>query len=136
MRVGFLTAGGIAPCLSASIGHLIKNYSEKDKSIEMLGYLYGYKGLLLGNSINISKDIINSYEILYGFGGTPLGNSRVKLSNIEDCIKNKFINKGENPLEIAAKHILFILSKIILPVPSKNFPFFSQSVKSIVSLIR
>ncbi len=106
MRVGFLTAGGIAPCLSASIGHLIKNYSKKDKSIEMLGYLYGYKGLLLGNSMNISKDIINSHEILYDFGGTPLGNSRVKLSNIEDCIKNKFINKGENPLEIAAKQLV------------------------------
>ena len=28
MKVAFLTAGGIAPCLSASIGRLIKNYSE------------------------------------------------------------------------------------------------------------
>ena len=55
----------------------------------MIGYLYGYKGLLLGKSMEISKDIIDSCEILYDFGGTPFGNSRVKLSNIEDCIKNK-----------------------------------------------
>jgi len=106
MRVGFLTAGGIAPCLSASIGHLIKNYSEKDKSIQMIGYLHGYKGLLLGKSMEISKDIIGLYDTLYDFGGTPLGNSRVKLSNVEDCIKNKYVQEGENPLEIAAKQLV------------------------------
>ena len=106
MRVGFLTAGGIAPCLSASIGHLIKNYYIKDKSIQMIGYLHGYKGLLLGESMEISKDIIDLYDTLYDFGGTPLGNSRVKLSNIEDCIKNKYIKEGENPLEIAAKQLV------------------------------
>ena len=106
MRVGFLTAGGIAPCLSASIGHLIKNYSEKDKSIQMIGYLHGYKGLLLGKSMEISKDIIDLYDTLYDFGGTPLGNSRVKLSNVEDCIKNKYVKEGENPLEIAAKQLV------------------------------
>ena len=106
MRVGFLTAGGIAPCLSASIGHLIKNYSKNDKSIQMIGYLHGYKGLLLGKSMEISKDIIDSCEILYDFGGTPFGNSRVKLSNIEDCIKNKYIKEDENPLEIAARQLV------------------------------
>ena len=49
MRVGFLTAGGIAPCLSASIGHLIKNYSKNvplgrmaniEESIEPILFLY------------------------------------------------------------------------------------------------
>ena len=106
MRIAFLTAGGIAPCLSASIGRLIKNYSEKDKSIEMIGYLYGYKGLLMGESVEISQSIIDSCEILYNYGGTPLGNSRVKLSNIEDCIKNNYIKENENPLEIAAKQLV------------------------------
>ena len=106
MKVSFLTAGGIAPCLSASIGRLIKKYSEADSTIEMIGYLNGYKGLLSGNSIPISKDAIDGAEILYQFGGSPLGNSRVKLSNIDDCIKNGYIIAGENPLEVAAKQLI------------------------------
>ena len=88
MRVAFLTAGGIAPCLSATIGRLIHNYSKIDPSIEMLGYLNGYKGLLIGNSMEITSDVIDSSEILYEFGGSPIGNSRVKLTNIEDCINS------------------------------------------------
>ena len=65
MRVAFLTAGGIAPCLSAAIGRLIYNYSKIDPSIEMLGYLNGYKGLLTGKSIVITSDVVDSIEILY-----------------------------------------------------------------------
>ena len=106
MRIAFLTAGGIAPCLSASIGRLIKNYSAKDSSIEMLGYLHGYKGLLSGNSIVITQPIIDASDILYQFGGSPIGNSRVKLSNIEDCINQGYIKEGENPLEVAAKQLI------------------------------
>ena len=56
MKVAFLTAGGIAPCLSASIGRLICNYSEYESSVEMMGYLNGYKGLLTGKSILIDDD--------------------------------------------------------------------------------
>jgi len=106
MRVAFLTAGGIAPCLSATIGRLIHNYSKIDPSIEMLGYLNGYKGLLIGNSMEITSDVIDSSEILYEFGGSPIGNSRVKLTNIEDCIFNGYIKENENPLEIAAKQLI------------------------------
>ena len=36
MKVAFLTAGGIAPCLSSSIGMLIKKYSDYDNSIEFI----------------------------------------------------------------------------------------------------
>ena len=106
MKVAFLTAGGIAPCLSASIGRLINNYAIKDSSIEMIGYLHGFKGLLLGDSISIPQSAIDSSEVLYDFGGSPIGNSRVKLSNIDDCTKNQYIIKGEIPLEIAAKQLI------------------------------
>jgi len=33
MKVAFLTAGGIAPCLSASIGRLICNYTEHESKL-------------------------------------------------------------------------------------------------------
>ena len=89
MKIAFLTAGGMAPCLSASIGRLIKNYSEVGSTIEMMGYLNGYKWLLLGKSISFSQNVIDRAEILYQYGGSPIGNSRVRLSNIDDCIKTR-----------------------------------------------
>jgi len=103
MRVAFLTAGGIAPCLSASIGALIKEYLKSDKNFEFIGYLNGYKGLLKGNKIEISQNI--DFSILNTFGGSFLGNSRIKLTNIDDCVKNGYIKSGEIPLEVAAKQL-------------------------------
>ena len=43
LKVAFLTAGGLAPCLSSSIGYLIEIYNEYDPEIEMIGYVDGYK---------------------------------------------------------------------------------------------
>ena len=106
MKVAFLTAGGIAPCLSASIGRLIRNYSNKDPNISMVGYLHGYKGLLTGETISIGEDVIRRAEILYEYGGSPIGNSRVKLTNLDDCIKNGFISDGGDPLKAAADQLV------------------------------
>jgi len=106
MKVAFLTSGGIAPCLSASLGRLIRNYSEKDTDVPMVGYLHGYKGLLIGHSISINKDVINQAEILYEYGGSPIGNSRVKLTNVDDCVKNGYIKDGDDPLKIAADQLI------------------------------
>ena len=104
-KVAFLTSGGIAPCLSASIGGLIEKYNELDPNIEMVGYMHGYRGLLLGKSIIFSKEVKKNYQVLYDFGGSPIGNSRVKLTNVEDCIKKGFVKEGENPLDVAAKQL-------------------------------
>jgi len=106
MKIAFLTSGGVAPCLSASIGRLTENYLKHDQNIEIIGYLNGYKGLLLGNSISFPKSLSENIEKFYQFGGSPLGNSRVKLTNIEDCIKKGYIKKGGIPLEIAAKQLV------------------------------
>ena len=104
-KVAFLTSGGIAPCLSASIGGLIEKYNELDPDIEMVGYMHGYRGLLLGKSVIFSKEIKKNYQVLFDFGGSPIGNSRVKLTNVEDCIKKGFVKEGENPLDVAAKQL-------------------------------
>ena len=104
-KVAFLTSGGIAPCLSASIGGLIEKYNELDPNIEMVGYMHGYRGLLLGKSVIFSKEVKKNYQVLYDFGGSPIGNSRVKLTNVEDCVKKGFVKEGENPLDVAAKQL-------------------------------
>ena len=105
MRIAFLTAGGIAPCLSASIGALIEKYNDILPEAELFGYLNGYRGLLLGESIKLPSSVKNNFEVLYDFGGSPIGNSRVKLTNIEDCIKRSYVNEGEDPLKKAADQL-------------------------------
>ena len=92
MKIAFLTSGGIAPCLSASIGRLAENYLSKYPKVEIIGYLNGYKGLLLGNSISFPISLLGNTNKFYQFGGSPIGNSRVKLTNIDDCIKK--LNKS------------------------------------------
>ncbi len=106
MKIAFLTSGGIAPCLSATIGRLIENYLSNSPNLEIIGYLNGYKGLLLGNSIPFPESLLKNANKFYQFGGSPIGNSRVKLTNIEDCLKKGFIKKGEKPLEVAAKQLV------------------------------
>ncbi|MCP4931397.1 MAG: pyrophosphate--fructose-6-phosphate 1-phosphotransferase [Candidatus Marinimicrobia bacterium] len=106
MKIAFLTAGGIAPCLSASIGALIEAYNILAPEAELVGYLHGYRGLLLGNKIEIPESVREKTNILYEFGGSPIGNSRIKLTNAENCIKREYIKKGEDPLKIAAKQLM------------------------------
>jgi pyrophosphate--fructose-6-phosphate 1-phosphotransferase len=105
-KVAILTAGGLAPCISATIGRLIKNYTKVVPDTEIIGYLNGYKGLLLGNYISITENVRDSAELLYNFGGSVFGNSRVKLTNIADCVKKGYVKKGENPLNVAAEQLM------------------------------
>ena len=106
MKVAFLTAGGIAPCLSASIGALIEAYNILAPEAELVGYLHGYRGLLLGNKIEIPASVREKTNILYEFGGSPIGNSRIKLTNAENCIKRRYIKEGEDPLKVAANQLM------------------------------
>ena len=105
MKIAFLTAGGIAPCLSSSIGALIHEYNQSVPSAEIVGYLNGYRGLLLGKSIEFPESIRSKYKVLFDFGGSPIGNSRVKLTNIKDCIHRGYVKDGEDPLKIAAEQL-------------------------------
>ena len=105
-KVAILTAGGLAPCLSAAVGGLIDRYTEIDPSIEIICYRSGYKGLLLGDSIRVTPEIRESSPILFRFGGSPIGNSRVKLTNVKDCIKRKLVKEGEDPQKVAADQLV------------------------------
>jgi len=105
MKIAFLTAGGIAPCLSASVGALIQKYNEIAPDAELIGYLNGYRGLLLGKSISIPNSVKERYSTLYDFGGSPIGNSRVKLTNVDDCTKKGYVKDGEDPLKVAADQL-------------------------------
>ncbi len=106
MKIAFLTAGGIAPCLSSSIGALIEKYNEIAPDAELIGYLNGYRGLLLGNSIEFPDSAKTNFTTLYDFGGSPIGNSRVKLTNVDNCVKRGYVLQGQDPLKVAADQLV------------------------------
>ena len=106
MKIAFLTSGGLAPCLSASIAALLESYEMENISADFSGYLNGYQGLLKGESYEFPSHITKNVGILYSFGGSIIGNSRVKLTNREDCEKKGLISPGENPLEKAAEQLI------------------------------
>lgn len=105
-KVALLTAGGLAPCLSSAIGSLIERYTEIDPSIEIIAYRGGYKGLLLGDSYTITPEIREKAALLLKYGGSPIGNSRVKLTNVKDCVKRGLVKEGEDPQKVAADQLV------------------------------
>ena len=105
-KVALLTAGGLAPCLSSAVGGLIERYTEIDPTIEIIAYRGGYKGLLLGDSYKITPEIREKAPILHRFGGSPIGNSRVKLTNVKDCVKRGLVAEGQDPQKIAADQLV------------------------------
>ena len=105
-KVAFLTAGGLAPCLSSSIGFLIDEYTKKSPKTEMIGYVNGYMGLLKGESIPVTDKVRKNALVLTRHGGSPIGNSRVKLTNVKDCVKRGLVREGEDPLKVAADQLV------------------------------
>lgn len=105
-RVALLTAGGFAPCLSSAVGGLIERYTELDPSIEIIAYLHGYHGLLAKNFIVIDEEARANAGILHEFGGSSIGNSRVKLTNVKDLVKRGLVKEGEDPLAFAADRLV------------------------------
>jgi hypothetical protein len=86
-RVALLTAGGLAPCLSSAVGGLIERYTAVAPDVEIIAYLNGYHGLLSGQFLEVTPEVREKAALLHKFGGSPIGNSRVKLTNTADLVK-------------------------------------------------
>ncbi len=104
-RVAILTAGGLAPCLSSAIGSLIEAYTSTAPDVEIRCYRSGYQGLLTGDSFVISDHVRQNAAVLHDHGGSPIGNSRVKLTNVADCVRRGLVKEGEDPLQVAADRL-------------------------------
>ena len=105
MTVAMLTAGGLAPCLSSAVGGLIERYTEVAPDVRIIAYLNGYAGLLTGRSVEVTDEVRAHAHRLHAFGGSPIGNSRVKLTNVDDCVKRGLVKPGQNPLHVAAEQL-------------------------------
>src|SRR5207253_3814167 len=100
-----LTAGGLAPCLSSAVGGLIQRYTEVAPHIRIIAYRNGYAGLLTGDFAEVTEEVRAAAHKLHAFGGSPIGTSRVKLTNVEDCVKRGLVKPGQDPLHVAAEQL-------------------------------
>lgn len=105
-KVALLTAGGFAPCLSTAIGDLIARYTEVAPDLEIIAYRHGYQGLLTGDYLTVTPEVRDKVHLLTRFGGSPIGNSRVKLTNTKDLVKRKLVKAGTDPLKYAADRLV------------------------------
>ena len=104
-KVALLTAGGFAPCLSSAIGGLIERYTEIAPDVEIIGYRNGYAGLLVGDHYPVTPEVRANAHLLHRFGGSPIGNSRVKLTNVKNLVARGLVKEGDDPLRVAAEQL-------------------------------
>jgi pyrophosphate--fructose-6-phosphate 1-phosphotransferase len=88
------------------VGGLIQRYTEIAPEVEIIAYRGGYAGLLKGDSIVVTPEIRKKAHLLHGFGGSPINNSRVKLTNIADCVKRGLVQEGQDPQRVAADQLV------------------------------
>jgi len=84
VNVAVMTSGGLAPCLSASIAQLVSHWVAAYREGKVSGltfrmYKAGFKGILIGDSFILPEDQWDALERLNHLGGSPIGNSRVKV---------------------------------------------------------
>ena len=103
--VAMLTAGGLAPCLSSAIGGLIERYTAVAPDVRIIAYRNGYAGLLRGDHVEVTPEVRERAHLLHRFGGSPIGNSRVKLTNVADCVRRGLVQEGQDPLHVAAEQL-------------------------------
>lgn len=61
---------------------------------------------MLGDSIKVTPVIRENAGILHRFGGSAIGNSRVKLTNVRDCVKRGLVQEGQDPQKVAADQLV------------------------------
>ena len=105
-KVALLTAGGFAPCLSTAVGGLIERYTHVAPEVEIIAYKNGYQGLLTGDYLTVDDEVRANAAVLKQYGGSPIGNSRVKLTNIKDLVKRGLVDEGVDPLKFAADRLI------------------------------
>jgi pyrophosphate--fructose-6-phosphate 1-phosphotransferase len=54
----------------------------------------------------VTPEIREKAGLLHTFGGSPIGNSRVKLTNVKDCVKRGLVKEGDDPQKIAADQLV------------------------------
>ena len=126
MRVGILTGGGDCPGLNAVIRGIVKRAT---KDVEIIGFMYGWKGIIECEYTILTDDDVEGIHIL---GGTILGTSRTNPLRSEES-RNKVIENyqkleldaliaigGDDTLSVAARYSAMGLNVVGVPKTIDN----------------
>ena len=58
-----------------------------------------------GDSLTVTPSVRENADVLHDFGGSPIGNSRVKLTNAADLVERGLLAEGVDPLQAAADRL-------------------------------
>ena len=94
------------PVFPLPLADLIERYTEVAPETAIWCYVDGYRGLLTGDSLVVTPDVRAGAHLLHQFGGSPIGNSRVKLTNAADCVKRGLVKEGQDPQRVAADQLM------------------------------
>lgn len=114
--VALLTSGGLAPGLSSTVASLVEHWVLHDPDTRLIGYRHGWAGVLRGESVWFGPEIRRHLHDLHEVGGTPLGSSRVRLTNDEDCLRRGLIPEGRTALEMAARQLAIDGVTVLHPI--------------------
>ncbi|MFI3200045.1 MAG: ATP-dependent 6-phosphofructokinase [Eubacteriales bacterium] len=84
-RIGMLTSGGDCQALNAAMRGVAKSLVNSLDSVEIYGFLEGYKGLIYNNFRMLSY---SDFSGILTQGGTILGSSRTPFKTIRDFDKD------------------------------------------------
>jgi diphosphate-dependent phosphofructokinase len=54
----------------------------------------------------VTPEVRANAGVLHKFGGSTIGNSRVKLTNVKDCVKRGLVQEGQDPQKVAADQLV------------------------------
>lgn len=85
VNVALVTGGGLCPTLSSCVAKLVEHWAQALREGKIGGlsfrvYRSGFMGVLVGDSFLLPESEWNSVESLNKLGGSPCGNSRVRVS--------------------------------------------------------
>src|SRR5690606_33811900 len=90
---------------SSAVGGLIEPHTDVAPDVEIIAYQYGYHGLLAGTKAVLHDHAHPKAGVLHDFGGSPIGNSRVKLPNAKNLVARGRLQEGADPLKVAAEQL-------------------------------
>ncbi len=56
--------------------------------------------------MKVTPEVRRLAPVFVASGGSPIGNSRVKLTNIKDCVKRGLVKEGQDPQKVAADQLV------------------------------
>jgi pyrophosphate--fructose-6-phosphate 1-phosphotransferase len=96
VNVAMMTSGGLAPCLSSSVSLLALFWIQalrdgKISGLTLRMYKDGYKGILISDSFCVPESDWEGMKNLNFIGGSPIGNSRVKVCSLRMTTRRRRI---------------------------------------------